>query len=384
MKNVIYIKRNFMSFLILCFTFCLVIFSNSNLVAAKSGLDLWFNNVIPSLFPFFIATELLTYTNIIPFLGRKLSKFTYSIFHVPGEGAFPILMGIISGYPVGAKIVSTLRLNDVCTKEESERLLAFSNNSGPLFILGTVGISLFGNSSIGILLLITHILASFTVGFLFRFWKFSNKSSKNSYTINSTNKSLHFSDLGEAIGNSIKSAISTITLIGGFIILFSVIISILENSHFIDIFSNFLNRLGISMDFSKALSMGFFEITNGIKQLSSIPNKSISINIIFAAFLLGFGGISVLLQVASVISKTDISIFPYFIGKLLHGFIASFYTYICIKIIPFFNFDLPSTNICEFKFSIILPLFLIIFSILYFLFFRIYQSSLSNKVKKSF
>lgn len=143
MKKIIYIKRNFISFLILGFTFCLILFSSSNLIASRNGLNLWFNNVIPSLFPFFIATELLSYTNIIPFLGKKFSKFTYPIFHIPGEGAFPILMGIISGYPVGAKIVSTLRLNNTVSKEEAERLLAFSNNSGPLFILGTVGISFF-------------------------------------------------------------------------------------------------------------------------------------------------------------------------------------------------------------------------------------------------
>lgn len=354
-------KKNLVSLLILLFTCCLVIFSGSNLIAAKNGLTLWFNSVIPSLFPFFIATELLTYTNIIPFLGRKLSKFTYSIFHVPGEGAFPIIMGIISGYPVGAKIVANLRNDNICTKEEGERLLAFSNNSGPLFILGTVGISLFGSSSIGILLLITHILASLTVGFLFRFWKYSSNSTKSSYNINTPKKSLYFSDLGEILGNSIKNATSTILLIGGFIILFSVIISILESSHIIDLIANFVTKLGIDYKFSKAISGGFFEITNGIKQLSSIPNKSISVNIIFTAFLLGFGGISVLLQVASVISKTDISIFPYFIGKLLHGFIAGFYTYIFIKVLPFFNFDLPTSY--TFNYLIFLPLFLLLLSI---------------------
>ena len=88
-----------------------------------------------------------------------------------GEGAFAFIMGIISGYPVGAKIVTKFREDNVCTKEECERLLAFTNNSGPLFIVGTVGISLLGNVSIGIMLLIVHILASITVGIFFRFWK---------------------------------------------------------------------------------------------------------------------------------------------------------------------------------------------------------------------
>ena len=82
------------------------------------------------------------------------------------------------------------------------------------------------------------------------------------------------------------------------------------------------------------------EITNGINIISNISCKKLSINIIFTAFLLGFGGISVLLQVWSIVSKTDLSIKPYFYGKILHGLFASLYTYIFMNIIPFFNFDL--------------------------------------------
>ena len=81
------------------------------------------------------------------------------LFCVPGEGAFAFIMGIISGYPTGAKIVIDFRKQGICTKAEAERLLAFTNNSGPLFIVGTIGISLFANTTTGFLLLITHILA---------------------------------------------------------------------------------------------------------------------------------------------------------------------------------------------------------------------------------
>ena len=83
--------------------------------------------------------------------------------NVPGEAGFAFLMGLISGYPVGAKVISHFMEEGICTKEEAERMLAFTNNSGPLFIIGTVGITLFGNTQIGILLFITHILACISV-----------------------------------------------------------------------------------------------------------------------------------------------------------------------------------------------------------------------------
>ena len=169
---VIKLKRSLLTITFLCFTFGLVIFSNSNLPAVKNGLTLWATSVVPSLFPFFVATELLMHTNIISILGRLLNPIMKPLFNIRGEGSFAFIMGIISGYPIGAKIACNFRESNICSKEECERLLSFTNNSGPLFIIGTVGILMFGNTSIGILLFITHILACLTVGILFRFLHF--------------------------------------------------------------------------------------------------------------------------------------------------------------------------------------------------------------------
>lgn len=341
------LKRNFLPLLFLVFTFSLLIFSDKNLPAIKSGLSLWANSVVPSLFPFFVATELLMHTNIVSQLGSLFNRFMKPIFNIRGEGAFAFIIGIISGYPIGAKIATQFRKNNICSKEECERMLSFTNNSGPLFIIGTVGILMFKNSSIGILLFITHLLASISVGIIFRFWKFN----KNSYissiktTINNAkNKTVSFYNLGEILAESITSSISTIFLIGGFVVIFSSIISILKSTRILN-FSSYclypiLNFFNINTEFATPLISGFLEITNGINNISNIACKKISINIIITSFLLGFGGISILLQVLSITSKTDLSIKPYLYGKLLHGIIAAFYSYIFINIFPFFNFDL--------------------------------------------
>ena len=327
------------------FTCCLIIFSRTNLLAAKSGLVLWANSVVPSLFPFFVATELLSHTNFTFYLGKVLNRFMKPLFNVRGEGSFAFIMGIISGYPIGAKIAANFREKNICSKEECERLLSFTNNSGPLFIVGTVGITMFGNSTIGFLLLITHILSSITVGIIFRFWKYNSKNKyyNTNYSLNS-NKAIKLSELGGIIGNSISSSINTILLIGGFVVLFSVIISILQTSHLLNIFSScinpILNILHIPNDFSAGIISGFFELTNGLNIVCNIPQKKLSINIIIASFLLGLGGLSVLLQVWSTISKTDLSIKPYILGKLLHACFSAFYTFLFLQNFIFFNFDL--------------------------------------------
>ena len=340
------LKKLFIPTCICLFTIFLLIFSNTNLSSAKTGLTLWANSVVPSLLPFFIATELLGYTNIISILGKLLNKFMRPIFNVPGEGAFPFIMGIVSGYPMGAKIVSNFKEQGICTNEECERLLAFTNNSGPLFIIGTVGIGLFKDTKTGILLFVTHILACITVGILFRWWK-SHKN-KRSYDAALQKKNypskVTLSNLGEILATSIMNAINTIFLIGGFIVLFSVIISILKSSKILDGFSNslapLLNIFGIPDKFSEGILTGIIELTNGVCAVALIPNKIISTNIIICAFLLGFGGISITLQILSITSKSKISIKPYIIGKFLQGIFAALYTYIIIYNLPLFNLNL--------------------------------------------
>lgn len=346
---VLKLKRNLIPLIFLGFTFCLLIFSKSNLPAVKNGLALFANSVVPSLLPFFIATEMLMHTNIVNHIGYILNPIMKPLFNVGGEGAFAFVMGIISGYPVGAKIAANFRKNNICSKEECERLLSFTNNSGPLFIIGTVGISMFGNSTIGLLLFITHLLASVTVGIIFKFWKYEKKLSPISninynHVSPNVSKSISLSNLGEVIAESITSSITTILMIGGFIVVFSTVISILNSSGITNlvilIISPFFKMMNIDTTFISGLFTGFFEITNGINVISNVHVKNISINIIFTALLLGFGGISVMLQVLSIISKTDLSAKPYIIGKILHGTLAAFYTYIFINFLPILNFDL--------------------------------------------
>ena len=333
------IKKNIITIMFLLFTICLIIFSKSNIQAVKNSLNIWFNNVIPPLFPFFIATELLNHTNIPKVFGNMFNKIMRPIFNVPGIGAYALIMGIISGYPVGAKIVTNFRNQNLCTKEEAERLITFTNNSGPLFVLGTVGISLFFDYSIGLLLLFTHILACISVGIIFRFWKSKEKEKRNTNIINNN---ITFNSLGEILSKSIISAINSVILIGGFIVLFGIVLSILQKTYILNFlkipFIQIFNLLNIKTEFITPILTGILELTNGVTTVSSITSQNLATNVIISAFLLGFGGISIMLQVLSIISKSDISIKPYILGKLLQGVFSAFYTFIIINNFTYFNY----------------------------------------------
>lgn len=151
-------------------------------------------------------------------------------------------------------------------------------------------------------------------------------------------------NLGEVLGNSIKNSVNTVVMIGGFVVLFSVINSMLDNTHLFYILSNIFaplfNLLGLSSEFCNSIFSGIIELTNGISKVCSIPNKELSLNIIVCAFLLGLGGLSVLLQVLSITSRSNISIKPYIIGKILHACFAAFYTFLILQNSLIFNFDI--------------------------------------------
>ena len=199
----------------------------------------------------------------------------------------------------------------------------------------------------GIILLVTHILASLTVGIIFRFWKYKDVNiGTSSSTTHITNTIVNRSNIGDILSTAIKNSIFTILNIGGFIVLFSVIISIFNRTHIIALSSAILNPLfnllHITPDFAQGILNGFLEITNGLQQISSIPIKNISFSIIICTFILGFGGISVLLQVYSFTAKSDVSIKSYILGKFLQGLIAAFYTFLAFHFFSFLSLDLSN------------------------------------------
>ena len=156
---------------LLCATLALMLYPQPSMEAAKSGLALCYNVIIPSLFPFFVLSSLVVELGLAGYLGRLLEGLMRPLFHVSGACASAFALGFIGGYPVGAKTAISLYENGMCTKTEAERLLAFCNNSGPAFILGVVGAGVFASSRVGVLLYLAHAAASICIGILFRFYK---------------------------------------------------------------------------------------------------------------------------------------------------------------------------------------------------------------------
>ncbi|MTI67580.1 MAG: sporulation integral membrane protein YlbJ [Firmicutes bacterium] len=329
-----YLLQAFLITIILWLTFVIILFPEEIVNASLSGLKIWFFTVFPSLLPFFIVAEILLSLGIVNFIGALLKPLMRPLFNVPGEGSFAFAMSITSGYPVGAKLVAKLRKSNTVSKTEAERLVAFCSTSGPLFMIGAVAVGMLNNPKLGALIAISHYLGAVFVGLLFRFYK-RNNGNKKLYD-NNTNLIDSFKDLikgkfkknkslGLIMGDAVKEAISTMLLIGGFIIFYSVVIKVLSLTNVFNFISDFFPNT--NPDIVKGLLSGLIEMTNGCQIVSSMHINDYLIKVLIISFLIGWSGLSIHSQVISFISKTDISIKIYVFSKALHGIFAVIFTY---------------------------------------------------------
>jgi len=323
----------FFPLLIVFFIIFLLIYPSDALNAAYKGLDLWFRIVFPSLFPFFVATDLLNRTFIIKKAGVMLEPLMRPAFNIPGPGSFAFILGISSGYPVGAKITASLRKDGLLTNAEGDRLLSFSNNSGPVFIAGAVGTGIFHMPQAGLVLLGCHILAGITVGLIFRFYKKGSDVSKSNKYMNipvNVNTDTGF-DMVLSFASAIKNSILTVLVIGGYIIFFSVVLKMLINSGIIKQTALLLSFLckqfgaGLPADLFEGMLGGIFEITNGIGMIAKSEAPLLA-RFTAAGMIAGWGGFSVHSQVMGIISGTGLKLKPYLTGKAIHGLIAGILT----------------------------------------------------------
>ncbi len=314
-----------------CAVLALLLWPEEGMDAAKTGLTLCWNVIIPSLFPFFVLSSLIVELGFAQYLGRALEGIMRPLFHVGGACASAVALGFIGGYPVGARTAINLYENGLCSKTEAERLLAFCNNSGPAFILGVVGAGIFSSGQIGLLLYLTHIFASLCVGFLFRFYKAGEEPHRRRSP--SQFQTARFS---AALTNCVKNSFSATLNICAFVIFFAVVIRMLFLSGILPgiaaLLGTLLAPVGFTSAWAERMLTGLLEISSGVASLRG-PGE-LAGRISMASFLLGWAGFSVHCQVLSFLGNSGLSMRTYFVGKMLHACLSALFIGLVTQLIP--------------------------------------------------
>lgn len=295
----------------------LIIFPKSSIESILSGTNLFVKYVFPTLFPFLILTNILINYGGINIFGKLFGNLLAKPLKISKNSIFPLIVSFICGYPLGAKYLNDLNDKNLIKKNEFQRMINIASNASPLFLIGTVGVSMLENKIYGYILLIANYLSCIIISFLIPY-------KKDDYLNETHKKQNQKNNFGEVLKSSLENALKTCAMIGGFIILFSLIKEILINNIYSQIlFKNF--------PIIRSLTIGIFEITNGINLLIQ-TDISIFLKLSIISSLCSFSGFCIILQCYSFVYKNPLfKLNKYIFYKIIQAIISFFITYIsCI------------------------------------------------------
>lgn len=299
------------SILIIYILICMISQPAKFITQSLNGISAWAYNVLPSVLPFMFFTKLLSNLDSISKLTIPFSRLSYKMFKTPPISMYTFLMAILSGYPVGSKMIADLYLQRKISQEDAFKMSSFCSTSGPMFIIGAVGIGMFKNSKIGYILFISHIIGAILNGITFR--KLKLKTIVQSTSVKKESPSFNLADI---ILNSTLSILSVGTIITIFFITIEC---------FAPIFNLFPKTISFFLE-------GIIEITRGCLDISNLTNLSVATTL--SSFVISFGGISTILQSLTMLANVKMPIKLFIFQKFTH---ACFSTIITLLLIILFG-----------------------------------------------
>ncbi len=320
--------------LMVILTILMFLFPQATYDGAKYGLETWAFTLVPSLLPFMIAADILIQLGVVNFLGVLLEPLMRPLFRLPGSAGFVVAMGFTSGFPMGALLTDSLYEKKLCTKNEAARLVAFTNNASPLFLLVAIPVSMLQAPEVGWILLAAHYCANLLIGLASRFFA-PRQTAPSSFTKHLVGRSINALTacrqeqalpIGAILGNAVSKGIKNILSIGGFVLFFSVTIQILTTVHIVEmlrqLFSVLLTFFSFDAVLSNALASGLFEMTLGTRG-AALTSAPLVQKLLLISFILGWSGLSIHAQVGSIISRHSIPLWPYLLCRPLQGLLAA-------------------------------------------------------------
>ncbi len=330
-------------FFCLMSTFCfLLVLRNAEAAIAYMGrgLTLCARTVIPSLFPFMVISELLVSSGAGEAFGRLFSRVMKWLFGLSGAGVSALFLGSLCGFPVGARTAVSLYDHNRISKAECEHLLTFTSNPSSAFLISAVGLSLFGDRRLGVILYATVLGTSFAVGILARFFL---RGSGTPEAHPHYPAGLHPGGVA-MFTSAITSAATGMMTVCAYVVFFSALTGAVSHA-----LSGHIGGTGF------VLLSGFLEMTGGVSEAAGLANHDLAV--ILTAAIAGWSGLSVHGQVMTLCGGRGLSFKPYLIAKVAQGLLCALVMAVVLRLtavgatsaIPTWLSPLPGTIMSAFE-----------------------------------
>ncbi len=283
--------------------------------AILDGLRLYTTSVLPTLFPMLIFSGLFVGLQVADAIGALLKKPCKILFSTPPISGYILIISMLSGYPVGAKLINDYYHQGLIDQDTAKRITSFTMTSGPMFIIGTVGGVFFGEVKIGYVILISHYIGAIINGIIFSHRKQSLSATPLPTPTTSPQNILY---------DVFNNGVSTIMLVGGFVTFFYMITQMVIDSGLIA----FTDKIGGTL--LSSIVIGLVEMTRGCKMLASITTVSAKKIIAIVTAMISFGGLSVTLQTTAFLTSCKVSVWYYLKIKVVQAVFSGAVAYIIL------------------------------------------------------
>ncbi len=288
-------KKKILFIIILIFIIYILLFPSLAVKAAADGLVLWLERVLPALLPFAVVSNILIYSDYISYITNFLSPLLRLFLPVSNNGAFVVISGFLFGFPIGSKNCAELLKQKKISLSEAEILFVITNNISPVFISSFILCQQLHMPELFFLSLLILYVPALLLGECLLFRR-KRKTENNKNTASRPKMNFQIIDAG------IMNGFETLTRIGGYIMIFSILISMFVNLPFPELL--------------KTIVIGFLEITNGIHFLAA-ANLPAELTYVLAMAYTAFGGICGIAQTSSMVKGTGLSMKKYVGFKLI-------------------------------------------------------------------
>ncbi|WP_340395541.1 nucleoside recognition domain-containing protein [Paenibacillus sp. FSL E2-0177] len=315
----------------------IIISPESSFEASLQGLKLWWTLVFPALLPFLMLSEMLTASGFVHGFGVLLEPLMKKVFRLPGASGWTLALGITAGFPGGAGGVMQLHKQNSISDKEAARLAALTHFASPVTMLIVIGIAFLHSTSAGYFLLAIHwisgLLASYTDALLKG--RSANTKPVDKISADTKRSSLYSRvqlaatdarakdgrSFGKLLGESVANAVQSLMVVGGYMIMFAVVINII---------TTVLPALPAALPASLLeIHLGADAISKGLASIGTGPSSMFGIALLSAA--LGWSGLCAQLQVLTMLKQARVRFLPYATVRLMHGLYAFLLTLLLWK-----------------------------------------------------
>lgn len=283
------------------------------LTSARKGLSLFATSVLPSLFPFYFCSLMLTYMGAVSTISELGRRGVRALYNTPKESAYALFLSMLCGYPVGASTICELYQNGVIDKRDVKSASAFCSTSGPIFMIGTIGGAIFSNAKFGWIVLFSHYLGALINGIIYRK---RNKSKEKDVKISAL-------DVDGVLSSTISKATINMLYVGGYVVLCGMIVDTLELIGLSNVTNAFSNDIASAI---KSIIYGSIEMTRGVIESANCQN--IRLSSVLCTSAVSFGGLSITLQNYTFLSKCGMSIFEILLRKITQCAISALLAFV--------------------------------------------------------